>query len=240
MNNVFSKEITIPLSLCDNTAKLSVTSMFTIFMDIATEHANELKLSSEHLGDNKFWLAVRTKVRIKDRPRLSQKAVVSTWPQEAVRVRANRHYSISDDSGVVISAKTEWTVVDVSTNKLVRLNDVYPKGFEFLQDLAIEEPFARMSADFEDAKTIAEYTIRSTDIDLVQHMNNSAYIRALLSVFSCEELEKSPVKEIEIVYRAQSYEGEVLTIKERVADGAVEYGMIKPDSQVAAIIRVVR
>lgn len=240
MNSIMKRDTIIPLSLCDNTARLSVPAMFTLFMDIATDHANELKLSSEHLGENKFWIAVRTKVRIADRPKLSQKVTLATWPQEPVRVRANRHYSISDENSVMISAKSEWTVVDISTSKLQRISDVYPQGFEFCSDLAVEEPFARMNGDFEDADTIAQYKINSTDIDLVQHMNNAAYIKALMSVFSCEQLEASPVKEIEIVYKTQSYEGEVLTIKERKTEDAVEYGMIKPDSTVAAIVRIVK
>lgn len=240
MNNVFKRETIIPLSLCDNTSRLSVTSMFTLFMDIATDHANELKLSSDDLGEGKFWIAVRTKVKIFDRPKLSQKVTLATWPQEPVRVRANRHYTISNDGLVVVCAKSEWTVVDINTSKLQRLNDVYPQGFEFFDKLAVEEPFARMSGGFEDAKEIAQYTINSTDIDLVQHMNNAAYIRALMSIFSCKELEDSPIKEIEIVYKAQSYEGETLTIKEREDDDATLYGMIKPDGIVAAIVRIIR
>lgn len=240
MNSVFKRDAIIPLSLCDNTSRLSLTSMFTLFMDIATDHANELNLSSDDLGEDKFWIAVRTKVKIYDRPKLSQKVTLATWPQEPVRVRANRHYTIGYDESVMISAKSEWTVVDMSTSKLQRLNDIYPQDFEFYGELAIEEPFARMSGGFEDAKEIAQYTINSTDIDLVQHMNNAAYIRALMSVFSCKELEDSPIKEIEIVYKAQSYEGETLTIKEREDDDATLYGMIKPDGTVAAVVRIVR
>ncbi len=240
MNNIMRKEITIPLSLCDNTSHLSVTSMFTLFMDIATDHANELKLSADDLGEGKFWVAVRTKVKINDRPKLSQKVTLSTWPQAPVRVRANRHYTVSDDNGVMISSKTEWTVVDMNTSKLERLDCVYPDGFDFFKEQACEEPFARVNGDFSDAKTVAEYTVKSTDIDLVQHMNNAAYIRALMGVFSCKELEASQINEIEIAYKAQSYEGETLTIKERQVDTAFEYAMIKPDSTIAATIRIVR
>ena len=72
-------------------------------------------------------------------------------------------------------------------------------------------------------------------------MNNAAYVRALFSLFSCKELEKSSVREIDITYKNQSFEGEPLTIKVREAeDGAFEYGMIKPDSTVAAVVRIVR
>ncbi len=240
MNSKMEGEFLVPLSLCDNTSHLSVNSMFTLFMDIATQHADTLKLGADDLGENLFWIATRTKVIIDSRPRMSQKVKLATWPQKAVRVRANRDYTISDENGTMIRAKSEWAVVDISTGKLQRLDDVYPADFVFCSDTAVEEPFSRVNADFSDAEEIAQYTIKSTDIDMVGHMNNSAYIRAFMGIFSCESLADSPIKEIEIAYKAQSYEGETLTIRKREAEDAYEYAMIKPDSTVATILRVVR
>ena len=240
MNNVFKRETIIPLSLCDNTSRLSVTSMFTLFMDIATDHANELRLSSDDLGEGKFWIAVRTKVKIFDRPKMSDVVTLTTWPEKPSRVRANRHYLISDGDRELVKGKSEWTVVDTSTGKLCRVGDLYPDGFEFCEELAVEDKFSRISDDFTDAQTLCEYTVRSIDIDLVQHMNNAAYIRTLMGAFSTKELMENPIKEIEITYKAQSYEGETLTIKYRDTEDGVEYGMIKPDSTVAATIRIIK
>lgn len=240
MSTKFERNAEIALSLCDNTGKLSVYNIFTLFMDIATEHANELKLSSDDLGEDLFWITVRTKVQIIYRPKLSDEVTLTTWPEKPSRVRANRHYIISDNDTPLIKGKSEWTVVDTKSGKLCRVADLYPEDFEFCDELSIEEKYCRINDDFEDAKTLCDYTIRSTDIDLVQHMNNSAYIRAFMGAFSTKELEAQPIKEIEIAYKAQSYEGETLTIKYRETEGAIEYAMIKADSTVACTIRVVR
>lgn len=240
MNNKFEKKTNIALSLCDNTGKLSIYNIFTLFMDIATEHANELKLSSDDLGENLFWVTVRTKVQILDRPKMSSNITLTTWPEKPSRVRANRHYLISDGDTVLVKGKSEWTVVDTSCGKLCRVGDLYPDGFEFCEEFAVEEKFSRFSDDFSAAQTLCEYTVRSIDIDLVQHMNNAAYIRTLMGAFSTEELTEKPIKEIEIAYKTQSYEGETLTIKYRDTEDGVEYGMIKPDSTVAAMIRIIR
>ena len=240
MANKFVKDSHIALSQCDNTGKLSIYHIFTVFMDMATEHAEQLKLSSSDLGENLFWITVRTKAQIIERPSMSQKVTLSTWPEKPSRVRANRHYLISDENGALIKGKSEWTVVDTSSGKLQRVGEVYPEGFDFCEELAIEENFSRVSDDFSEAETLSTYTIRSTDIDLVQHMNNAQYIRVLMGVFTKEELEEKPVKEIEIAYKAQSYEGETLTIKCRKDETYVDYGMVKSDGTVAATIRLVR
>ena len=240
MNTRFEKKTNVALSLCDNTGKLSIYNIFTLFMDIATEHAYELKLSSDVLGDNLFWITVRTKVKILDRPKMSDVVTLTTWPEKPSRVRANRHYLISDGDRELVKGKSEWTVVDTSTGKLCRVGDLYPDGFEFCEELAVEDKFSRISDDFTDAQTLCEYTVRSIDIDLVQHMNNAAYIRTLMGAFMTKELMENPIKEIEITYKAQSYEGETLTIKYRDTEDGVEYGMIKPDSTVAATIRIIK
>ena len=241
MKNKMQRDIFVPLSHCDNTSRLSVPFMFNMFMDIATDHANELHLSSKDLGEDMFWLATRTKIIVNRRPQMSEKVTLATWPQKAVRVRANRHYTITDGLGVAIMGKTEWAVINTSSGKLQRLNDIYGEDFEFCEDVSCEDPYARISDNFDDAEILAQYTICSNDIDIGQHMNNAAYVRALFSLFSCKELNDSNVKEIDITYKNQSYEGETLTVKVRKADdGAFEYGMIKPDNTVAAVVRIVR
>ena len=241
MKNKMQRDIFVPLSHCDNESKLSVPFMFNLFMDIATDHANELHLSSKDLGEDMFWLATRTKIIVNRRPQMSEKVTLATWPQKAVRVRANRHYTISDSEGVAVLGKTEWAVINTATGKLQLLNDIYGEDFEFCEDVSCEESYARISDNFDEAEVFAQYKICSNDIDIGQHMNNAAYIRALFSLFSTKELNDSNVKEIDITYKNQSYEGEILTIKVRKTDdGAFEYGMIKPDNTVAAVVRIVR
>lgn len=240
MENIMKRELLVPLSHCDNTSRLSVPSMFNLFMDIATDHANALKLSAKDLGEDLFWLAIRTKVKISNRPLMSEKVTLSTWPQKPVRVRANRHYVISDENGVAIEGKTEWAVINTKTGKLQRLSEIYGEAFEYYESTSCEEAYSRISDDFSDAQLLGEYTINSNDIDVGQHMNNSAYIRVLFSFFSCEELNSREIAEIDIAYKNQSFEGETLKVMVREYDNVFEYGMIKPDSTVAATVRIVK
>ncbi len=239
MISKMEKSFYVPLSLCDNEAKLSIPSMFTLFMDIATEHANELKLSSKDIGENMFWLAVKTKLRIYNRPEMSSKVTLSTWPEKPARIRANRNYTIADENEILVCGKTEWAIIDTESGKLQRLSDIYGADFEFCEEQSVEESYARVSDNFDDAEIIGDYTVKSIDIDLGQHMNNSAYVRAFVSMFSCEQLKEMNIKEIDIAYKAQSFEGETLTLKRLVCDSFVDYAMVKSDNTVCATLRIV-
>lgn len=242
MSNKLTKNTSLKLSLCDNTARMSIYSIFTLFMDMATDHADVLKVSSKELGDELFWIVTRTKVHINRRPEISEPITLSTWPQAPVRVRTNRCYTISDSDSVVISGKSEWTVLNVSSGKLQRLSDVFPSDTPFCEDVAVEEPFARVKTDFEDAQVVGTYKVTSSDIDMVGHMNNSAYIRALCSMFTTKDLSENEITDIDIAYKAQSYEGETLTIKakETELENTTDYAMIKEDDTVAVTVRIVR
>ena len=70
-------------------------------------------------------------------------------------------------------------------------------------------------------------------------MNNVNYARAVLGAFSCEELAAMPIREMEISYCLQCYEGETLTLIRRDTDQGCEVGVIKEDGNTAAIVRLV-
>lgn len=235
------KPVTVLTSACDHTAHISVPAIFSLFMDLASEHASKIRLGADVLAEKgMFWLTVRTKVQITARPHLTQVVDAITWPEAPGRVRCNRYYTLTDQSGgLLVSGKTEWAIIDVNSGKLCRIADIYPDDLDHLTETVCDEPFARMAEDFSDGETIGTYTVRSTDIDLGQHMNNAAYLHALFGAFSCEETDAMNIREVEVNFRTPCFEGETLTICRRTVDGATEYGMLRADGKAAALIRIV-
>ena len=76
--SVFEKDITIAPSLCDSTAKLSIPGVFSVFMDMAAEHAEELGCGIGMIKKRGlFWITVRTKILVRKLPDLSSHAICS-------------------------------------------------------------------------------------------------------------------------------------------------------------------
>lgn len=234
------KSMIIGASMCDNTAKLSVPSMFALFMDLATEHANELNLSADILAKKGIiWITVRTKVCIYDLPQMSDKVIAETWPEAPGRIRCNRYYRISAPDGkVLVEGKTEWAMLEVTSGKLYRIADIYPKEIEHIEEIICEAPFARIPENFENCTEKSEYTVHSIDIDRSQHMNNAAYIRAIFSAFSCDELKNANIHEIDVSFRSQCYERDQLSIRCREGEGFFDIGIIRDDGNIAVVARV--
>ena len=234
------KNLKVLVSQCDNRANFSVPAAFSLFGDLASEHAPMIDLGSDVLAEKGlFWVAVRTKIKINRLPKMNDEIVAESWPEAPGKVRCIRYYSLSDSNGLLIEGKTEWAIINIESGRPQKLSEVYPAGMEHLEDTVCNEDFHKLSDKFEEAELLGKYVVRSTDIDIGQHMNNAKYIHALFGLFKTEELENMNVTDVEINFRAQSYEGDELSFFKRTAeDGAMEIGALRPDGTVAVTIRI--
>ena len=117
---------------------------------------------------------------------------------------------------------------------------VFSEELELGREPAYPAPFARMRPDFSEAETIGTYTVRATDIDLGGHMNNIAYLRAVLGVLPGEALKAMPQGEIEIVFRSPCFEGDALTVKRRETETGWELAAMKEDGTPAVLVKADR
>ena len=240
MQNRLERQIRIPLSTADNTNRIGIVGIFNTFMDLATEHGDMLGVGMDKLADKGLiWVAAKTRIKINERPKMLQPVTVATWPETPSRIRFNRYYTMAAEGRYLVEGKTEWAILDLNSGRPHKLDETYPVHMQHWDEVVCEGSFTRMSTDFEGCDTLGSYTVCSADIDVSQHMNNAAYIRDVLAAFSCAELGKMNITEIEAVYRSQCFEGENLTFKKRITDTGMEIGVIKEDGSTAAIIRLV-
>ena len=237
MNNKLIKTQTVPVSMCDNKALLAIPSIFSVFMDIACEHSNQMNLGANKMAEKDLiWITVRTKIEILRRPDMLSEISVSTWPEKPGSLRCNRYYTIYGENGLMITGKSEWAMLNTRTGKLARIADNYPSDFQHLTDTVCDDPFTHVSRDISDFDLLGEYTVTSRDIDLAQHMNNTAYIDMIFSFFSCREIEKMNIKSVEISFRSPCYESEKLICRYKKSETGMEICVIKGDGTVAATV----
>ena len=241
MEAQLSRTIPILPSVCDAEMKLSVPDLFAWFMDIATLHAEALGVGAKAMMDRGlFWLTVKTKVRILRRPRMLETVTLFTRPLVPERVKAIREYRLERDGELLAEGKTEWAVIDTGSGRLCPMAGIFPAGLELAAEAAYPAPFARIRPDFSEAEPIGSYRVRATDIDLGGHMNNIAYLRAILGVLPGEALKALPQGEIEIVFRTPCFEGDALTVKRRETESGWELALLREDDSPAAFLKLDR
>ncbi len=222
-NRIHEHEMIITPSIADAAGKLSYHDAFGVFMDIAAIHAQGLGIGLYEMAAMKlFWLTVKTQIRFFERPAIMDRVLVRTWPEAPGKLRGNRSYQILRSGQLLAAGKTEWAVINTQTNQLILMSEVYPPALSFERESACPEPFARISDDFSDSDVASHYIVRSSDIDVGGHMNNAAYVRAMLGSFSSEELSRMRIGRIDVLFRSPCFEGNDLVIQKKQTDAGLD------------------
>lgn len=234
----YSKTVTILPSQVDPTGRLSVPHTFDLFMDTATEAAEALGVGWNFLRrQGMFWITVKTRARFVDRPRLLDVVEVSTWPERPDGRRCNRHYEIRRDGELLAQGKTEWAIVDMRTLKQQEIARLLPEGLTYAHAPACTEPFPMIDETFPD-EPFAEHRVTCTDIDMARHMNNVAYIRAVMDGFSVKTWQALDVRQMDIIFRASAHEGNTLLLQRREGPDGLDIRGSLPDGGTVFLSRI--
>lgn len=222
MENKLTEKIKIQPSDVDCNDYLSYPDIFALFQNIAVDQSEMLGYDQSVLTPKGlFWVTSKCKVKINERPKQGEYIDLSTWPEKPDRIRGRRNYTFEKDGKRLIEATSEWAIIDRNANRLYMINKLYDESFEFCPEKVLTDPFTRFTTAFT-GEPFAEYTVRSIDIDFEGHMNNVAYIRALIGLFSRKELEELDPKFIEVQYKTSCYEGDKLLWYRAETDEGVE------------------
>ena len=171
---------------------------------------------------------------------MMEKVRLDTWPLMPRGIQEIRDYSITDMNGSIIAlGKTQWAVLDTDTGSLVKIQELFDDDWDLETEAVLDEPFARVAEDTSDCEEAGKYAIRSVDIDLGGHMNNAAYVRALFSVFTTEQLGQMKITDCEVCYKHSCYEGDTLTFFKRSMSDSLEI-IGKNDKGQTAILAVLK
>ena len=245
--NKYSKPVTITPGMCDYSGRLGIFDTFSLFMDLAAEHADLIGIGQPYMvAHSLFWLTVKTRIRFHERPFMMGRMTASTWPVKPTSFRTDRCYRLEHDGVVVAEGCTEWAVMNLKENRLEKLNDLFPESFRFSDDAVRFEGFPRIDPSFDECTSLGEVTVTSSDVDLGHHMNNAAYIRAILGKHTTSQLEGMKIQEMSVIFKASAHEGDVLTLKERagvpsegIGGRTIETALLFPDGKPAVLAQIV-
>lgn len=160
---------------------------------------------------------------------------LQTYPEKPDKMHGNRSYILSSKGDTLMVGKTEWAVIDTKTHKLVPLQGIYPAELCFDNESSCMEPFARIPDHFEGIEPYAEYRVRSTDIDVGGHMNNTAYARAVMGTFSVAELKSMNINRMDIIFRSSCYEGERLDFRRKQTETGLDIRVSRGEETVLLV-----
>ena len=238
MDPKYTRTVTVLPSQVDMWGRLSVAHTFDLFMDTATEAAGALGVGWEMLmKKGLFWITVKTRSRFIDPPRLLETVQVDTWPERPGELRCDRSYMLRRGDETLALGKTEWAIVNMKDRAPQRLADILPPDLEYPGSPLLPEPFPMIGGDFGEAPFHA-HRVCATDIDMARHMNNVAYVRALLDGFSTKEWQGLNVKQLDVIFLNSAREGETLSFQKRREGDLLDIRGTLPDGRASVLARL--
>ena len=211
-------------------AKLSVMGLFGVVETAITEFMGTLKIDGVTLRRkyNAFWVFTKNRIKIFNSLDWGETFNAESFISSISSAKMVVDTAIKTLKGEIVAySSCEMCVLDIAKGRIRRTSTV---GID--ENFVVEQ--AQMPVDFTkiddvNLPIVETVTVRSTNIDFCQHCNNVEYLRFLLNTYSVEQLVSRPIREIQVCYVNQSYEGNTLTVHKQSTDNCDTLSINKDD-----------
>lgn len=219
---IWQEQHPITASMVNTFGECKLDAICNILQEVAGRHANARKIGFFELKEKGlFWALSRLRIKLYGYANWQDTITVQTWVHKMRGPISYRNFNLTDAQGKLLaSACTLWSAVDVEARRPAR---IAANDFPILTDRlpGCGEPEKLKAPTRVDRETT--YTVRYSDLDMVEHVNNVRYLTWLIDTYGRYNLEARPTF-LEINYLGETGLGDsVLLQKEKVAENKHTY-----------------
>ena len=209
----------------DTQGRLQVPILCQHLQEAATAHAAILGVAVEMLiDDGVAWVLSRLHLEMERWPVADEAITIETWPEAASRLFTERRFDIFDLSEKRIgAASTLWLVLDLERRRPVRLPArVTDRLHE--HELGPEPRKFGKLAEPEPIQYELGFTVRRSDLDLAEHVNNTSYVGWVIEAVPDEVWNTNDLCELEIHFLSECHRGQTVLSRSQLVErsGAFE------------------
>ncbi len=203
----FIKEYELRSLDTDFNSVLRPNAVQELLQDIAGRHADELGIGIKDLKkENLTWVLVSTETKLYGKVEYMGKLQVKTWPLKSKGVKFQREYVIyNGDNQVVAKSSSIWVLIDLSSRKLAVKKDAYAKIESYIEEKCFEEKYIKVPVLDNDSNYV-DITVKSSDIDINKHVNNTKYLSYVADSIDLEENEYIKSYKIDYIKEVKFHE----------------------------------
>ena len=160
--------------------RLRLTSLMQKTQDVAESHANLYGCGYQHLIEkNIVWVLSRMKIEAIRMPEWNETVRIETWHKRVERIFALRDFILYDSKETpILIATSAWLLMDIHARRMLRVEQVLPHLAEvnIQRDAinAIPDKLHKLSEN--DLILQKQHLVSYSDIDLINHVNNTKYV----------------------------------------------------------------
>ncbi|MBR4745314.1 MAG: hypothetical protein IK070_01225 [Clostridia bacterium] len=235
---IYTNGKTMSASLLNSKSELSIIGAFQLVQDNVTDLMGELKIDglSTKKNYNAMWVISKNRVHFKKMPFWNDDVAVESFISNKSLAKLTIDTIVRDENGEeCLCARTELCALDIATGKIKKIAQVGVGENIEKHDSAENIQFGHFDNTLSNKLETCE--VRSTNIDYLHHCNNIEYLRFILNVYMEKSLHN--IKEMEMVYANQSFEGEKLDVY-KSSNGNIDHVYLKRGNDFVIKSEIVR
>ncbi len=235
MDEVYELQHRIGYFQVDHAHRIQLSSLFKLLQEAAIHHANQANIGTRIMDERgESWILNRVAMQLERYPRVDEMITIKTWATQMKHFKGFRDFRIWVDDELIGQVSTLWLYVDLKTKTITRLPKHIETDFPTQPDQLYFEELdrLRLPKPGPDAKETT-ITLRYSDIDGNQHVNNAVYMDFLQTALHHQNLDTRP-KELKIQFSKEiSPEAKSVYIQLKKEEETSRFG-IRYDEELAA------
>jgi len=197
----------------DITMNALLTSIGNYIQDIAGRHAALLGFGFDEMSErNQYWVLSRLKIEITRYPKWRENIIVETWPSGIDRLFANRDFRILNEREETIrEARSCWLIIS-QENRRPQNPEIVFEQIPELAGLSGVKSLPKIP-QMEDTNDPLLYTVKYSDLDQNNHVNNVKYIQHIVDSYPHGFYANHRICTFEINFLSESSIGDQIGIK---------------------------
>ncbi len=221
MKNLYTEKVLVDDTQIGFDSKLTITEIIRLMQVATFNHSNLLGLSHQEMLDksNAFWVVTKLKLVLLSDINSGEKLTLRTWTHTPSMIRFDRECEIKLRNKKLAKARVEWCCLDYTTGRPRKASSIVYPELEMVENANNNIKYSTEKVELGKEDFVYTRVVRSMDIDVNLHTNNLKYNFMALDCFSVEELKSMKIKEYEISFVNQSYEGDHIDVyRKKVKD----------------------
>ncbi len=182
MTEKFTLSATVSYGDVDRTEVLLLPGWFKLLQEAAILHANQFDTGTKAMTERgESWVLNRMAVGMTRYPRFEEALRIVTWSRGIRGFKGYREFRVFDAANEqILAGSSLWLYVNVRSKAIVRVPADVAAGFPVCSEGPFLDDIDRLESPdpAADAHTVA-VTLRFSDFDANEHVNNTAYLDLL-------------------------------------------------------------
>lgn len=231
---ILEETLVIPSYFVDDTAQMTVCSLFQLMQEISDRHAAILGAGWFSLCERGyFWVITKIQLEIHRLPKWTEHVTLRTWVRKSNAATSPRDFEIIDSDGQpLVAANAVWAILDKEHGEPQRIN-MFDSGFMPQERCAVERrPMIIKPITL--PNTLPDpMDVRYSDLDINRHVNNARYIQWAFDSVSDAFRKTHKINKVAVKFIAQAKLGDHYVVcSEPVSDNCFNIAIFSADGKI--------